>query len=265
MERLSQQDLNILLVEPSAMQRKIIAQELLCENVTAVDQANSISTAVESIQSLSPDLVASALYLEDGTAMDLFRILRTSEECQDTPFMLVSSERRHEQLDQFKQAGVVAILPKPFDKDHLKRALRATVDMLSPEELESELFDIESLRVLCVDDSLMSRKMIRKVVTNLGIEDITEAKDGAEAQEILGNQDFDLIITDYNMPNVDGAELASFVRNSADYSHIPIMMVTSEQNEAKLGYVSQCGVDAIIDKPFSPDEVRKLLLKVMEG
>ncbi|MGB0732397.1 MAG: response regulator [Pontibacterium sp.] len=265
MDHLSQQDLNILLVEPSPTQRRIIVQELLCENVTAVDQANSIATALSSIQSVHPDLVASALYLEDGTAMDLFRMLRTSEDCRDTPFMLVSSERRHEQLDQFKQAGVVAILPKPFTRDHLRRALRATVDLLSPEELNSDAFDIENLRVLSVDDSLMARKMVRKVVTNLGITDVTEAKDGAEAQQLLSDKEFDLIITDYNMPNMDGAELASFVRSTPEYSHIPIMMVTSEQDEAKLGYVSQCGVDAIIDKPFSPEEVRRLLQKVMEG
>ncbi len=265
MERLSQSDLNILLVEPSAMQRKVITQELNHEQVTSIDEAATIEQAVDSILGFKPDLVASALYLEDGTAMDLIQQLRTLPGCEDTPFMLVSSETRLEQLEAFKQAGVVAILPKPFTEQHLHSALRATVDLLSPEELSLESYDVSALNALVVDDSRMARQMISRVLKNLGVLNITEATDGAEAQMVLNESSFDFVVTDYNMPNVDGAELTTYIRHTENLAHLPVLMVTSEKDETKLSHINHSGIDAIIDKPFATDEVKRLLLSVLEN
>ncbi|MGB0468674.1 MAG: response regulator [Pontibacterium sp.] len=266
MARLSQTDLNILLVEPSPMQRKVIAHELNREQVTAIDEAASVHEALESILSITPDLVASALYFEDGTAMDLIQEIRVLPQCKDTHFMLVSSETRHAQLEAFKQSGVVAILPKPFTHQHLKKSLCATVDLLSPEELELDNYDTESMRALVVDDSAMARKMILRVLNNLGILNITEASDGVEAQMILaGTEEFDFVVTDYNMPHMDGAELTSYIRQTDRLAHLPVMMVTSVQDETKLSHIHHSGIDALIDKPFSSEEVKRWLHTLLES
>ncbi len=264
MERLSQSDLNILLVEPSAMQRKVIEHELNHEQVTAIDQAATINEAVQSIGAVSPDLIASALYFEDGTALDLLRQVRELPHCAETPFMLVTSETRLAQLEVFKQSGVVAILPKPFTRQHLNSALNATVELLSPEELELENYEITSLKALVVDDSTMARKMISRVLNNLGVTDIVEAVDGAEAIAELSETIVDFVVTDFNMPNVDGAELTTYIRNSKSLSSLPVMMVTSEQDETKLSHINHCGIDALIDKPFSPVEVKCLLHRLLD-
>jgi len=265
MERLSQSDLSILLVEPSAMQRKVIGHELNEEKVTTIDQASNIAEAIDNINAFPPDLIASALYFEDGTAMDLLRQIRDIPATTETPFMLVSSETRHAQLEAFKQAGVIAILPKPFSRENLNKALNATIDLLSPEELQLSNDDISNMTALVVDDSKLARTFIVKVLNNLGVFNIREAIDGAEAQSILTEGGIDFVVTDYNMPNVDGAELTSFIRSNKDISHLPVMMVTSEQDETKLSHINHSGIDALVDKPFAPDQVRRLLHGLLEN
>lgn len=264
MSELDSSDLNILLVEPSAVQRKIIRNELNKERVEDIDEAATVADAQHRIATIRPDLVISALYFPDGSAMDLLSSIRSNPEISDLPFMLISSETRHSELDQFKQSGVVAILPKPFGHDHLATALNSTLDLLSSDDLELEYYDATSLRVLVVDDSRMARKVVRKVLENLGIEHITEAADGSEAITLLP-EGFDLIITDYNMPEVNGLELTEAVRSSSEYSHLPILMVSSEANQAHLSNVAKAGVNAMTDKPFEPATVKKLLAKILEG
>lgn len=264
MSELNSSDLNILLVEPSAVQRKIIRNELNKERVEDIDEAATVADAQHRIATIRPDLVISALYFPDGSAMDLLSSIRSNPEISELPFMLISSETRHSELDQFKQSGVVAILPKPFGHDHLATALNSTLDLLSSDDLELEYYDATSLRVLVVDDSRMARKIVRKVLENLGIEHITEAADGSEAITLLP-EGFDLIITDYNMPEVNGLELTEAVRSSSEYSHLPILMVSSEANQAHLSNVAKAGVNAMTDKPFEPATVKKLLANILEG
>jgi len=100
---------------------------------------------------------------------------------------------------------------------------------------------------------------------NLGVINITEACDGSEAIIKLGEQPFDLVVTDYNMPEVNGLELTEHIRQSDSYSHLPVMMVTSEANDAHLSHVAQSGVNAIADKPFEPEFVKRILGRLLEG
>ena len=99
--------------------------------------------------------------------------------------MLISSEYRPEKLEEFKQAGVVAILPKPFEPVHLQRALNATLELLNTDELNLELFDVHDVRVLLVDDSKTARRHIRRVLEKMGLQHITEAENGANALSAL--------------------------------------------------------------------------------
>ena len=88
-------------------------------------------------------------------------------------------------MEEFKQAGVAAILPKPFEPLHLSRALNASLDLINHDELELDLFDVHDVRVLLVDDSKLARNHIRRVLNNLGLLKVTEAEDGQQAIEKL--------------------------------------------------------------------------------
>lgn len=263
MQNIEIADLTILLVEPSSPQRKIIEAALNQGGVFNVDFAEGVSDAMEQLRSFQPDLVISSMYFDEGTGTDLILQIRNDPDLEELPFMLVSSETKLDYLDPIKQAGVIAILPKPFTDNDLRCALKATVDFIEEDELELDSFDIEAVRVLLVDDSAMARKHISKILSNLGARNITEAHDGQEAIELLKEMEFDLVVTDYNMPHVDGEELLRYIRNESEQSYVPVLMVTSEQNEATLNNIQQSGVSGLCDKPFDTDVVRKLLANLL--
>jgi two-component system chemotaxis response regulator CheY len=181
--------------------------------------------------------------------------------------MLISSESDFNILDAIRQAGVVAILPKPFAHQDLKNALRSTIEFIDPQEISLQHYDIENVRVLVVDDSNLARKHICRVLNNMGIQLITQAVDGKQGAEIFAeNQDsFDLIITDYNMPIMDGQAMIQYIRKEIGNTFIPILMVTSEDNETRLSNVYRSGVSGICDKPFNPETVKEMLFRVLEA
>ncbi len=258
------EDLSICLVEPSGVQGNIIRQRLDEEGVRNVQLFHDGQSALEGIRSYPPDLVISAMYLPDMTGTDL--VIRMREDgdrnVRDVPFMLISSETRLAMLEPVRQAGAVAILPKPFAPEDLHRALLATMDLIHP---SSEGLDvvIEDLRVLVVDDSSMARRHIRRVIENLGIEHIDEAENGRQAVEMIESTFYDLVFSDYNMPEMDGEMLTRFIRERSSQKSIPVILVTSERDSGRLSAVQQAGVSAICDKPFEPSVVRELIQRAL--
>jgi len=261
---LSPSDLHILLVEPSLTQRNFIIKELKLEGITHIEHAKNQTEAFDKIKLNTPDLVISCLHFNDGSALDLLNSIKIDDNIDDVPFMLISSETRKQTLEKFKQSGIIAILPKPFTRENLGKAINATLDILSPQELELNLYDVHDIRVLIVDDSRLARNHIRRVLTNLGIQHFNEAEDGQQAISILNAVMFDLIVTDYNMPEINGQELAEFIRNESQQSHVPILMVSSEANETHLANIAQSGVNAMCDKPFEPQTVKKLIYQLLD-
>lgn len=263
MHGLKIEDLSILLVEPSLAQSKIILSELREAGVCAVEVCQSITSALGRLKEYLPDLVISSMYFPEGTGTDLVTSMRKDPHLEALPFMLVSSEEKFEYLDPIKQAGVVAILPKPFDGEDLKRALISTLDYLEGEDIELDSFDIQDVRILLVDDSPLARKHIGRVLGNLGAAKIVEAKDGKEAIGLLQEREFDLVVTDYNMPVMDGEELLKYIRTQSSQSYVPVIMVTSEKNQATLSSIKQQGVSAMCDKPFDTTHVKSLLRRLL--
>lgn len=102
----------MLIVEPSETQRRIIIKCLQQEGIVSIEHAANIAEAKGLIARHKPDLIASAMHFEDGTATEFLSYLRSKSEYKDIQFMLVSSECRREQLESFRQSGVVAIMGK---------------------------------------------------------------------------------------------------------------------------------------------------------
>ena len=260
-------DLAILLIEPSNTQLKVIIHHLRSEGVNNIEGAANGSEALQSVRTHRPDLIISSLYLPDMTAVELIEQIKHDEALSHIPCMLISSETNFKMLDAIRQAGVVAILPKPFEAQDLKNALRASIEFIDPQEIDLEHYDIENVRVMVVDDSTLARKHICRVLTNMGIVRITEAVDGKQAAEIFSGsqEEFDLIITDLNMPVMDGQALIQYIRQDLNNAIIPILMVTSEHNETRLSNVQKAGVSGICDKPFDPQTVKEMLFRVLES
>lgn len=264
MHHIEIEHLHVLLLEPSDTQAKIISKFLLEHDVTNVSHVATIADANTYIASDPPDLVISAMHLADGASIELVKEIKASDLANEISFMLVSSEDRLDKLEEYKQSGVIAILPKPFTDVQLKRALNATEQMLNTEEVSLESYDVANIRVLVVDDSSFARNHISRVLQTMGLERISHAENGSQALTLIKESEFDLVVTDYNMPEMDGRELSEFIRFNPATSHIPIIMVTSEaSNSPKMSNIQQTGVNALCDKPFAPEEVKKMLVALL--
>lgn len=255
------QDLLVLVIEPSRMQRNIIVGNLRSLGVNEIEEFSEAHQALNRMQTLTPDIVMSAMHLPDMTGSELIHEIRKLDGLNDVVFFLISSETLYRYLEPIRQAGAATILPKPFDPKELHKALLSAVEYVGdhnqPNDELAEGF--EELWVLVVDDSKMSRSYLTRVLVSLGVTNYREAKDGAEALQILKNQRFDLVITDYNMPNIDGLELVQHIRQYTDQPAVPVIVVTSEQNQQQLDFFKKQGVTAICPKPLSYHSLKQLL------
>ena len=265
MNRISIADLVILLVEPSPTQHKIIVGHLNSLGVRNVEGQQTGAKALERVVTIRPDLVMSSMHLPDMTGTDLLHALRQSTHNSDTPYMLISSETDLRYLEPIRQAGVTAILPKPYELGQLQKALYTAVDYLEPDTSDMDELPVAQARVLIVDDSSTSRNHVRRLLTRLGVEHICETSNGREAIAKLNQEYFDLVVTDYNMPEMDGKELIEYIRHDSSQSGVPILMITSEQDSSRLAAVQQTGVSAICDKPFEPDTIKRILKMTLTG
>jgi len=256
-------DPSVLLVEPSAMQARIVAKAFKELGMERLRTADSAAAALESMRAIRPDVVVSALYLPDLSGIDLVLTMRKDEDLAGIPFIIISSETRAQSLDPARQAGICGILPKPFTNEQLRQVLDTTLDFLAAEQSTSIDFRAEELKVLLVDDSGSARKFMRRLLENLGIQNFVEAENGLEAIAILESTMVDLVVTDYNMPEMDGQALVKHIRQHSWQKTVPILMVTSESDEGRLAAVEAAGVSGICDKPFEASVVRELLGRLL--
>jgi two-component system chemotaxis response regulator CheY len=117
--------------------------------------------------------------------------------------------------------------------------------------------------VLIVEDSATTRAMIRAVIEDMEEEFIAqEASTGFEALRLLPQGSFDLIITDINMPDVNGLELIHFVKTNPNYQHIPMVIVTTERSSEDKERGLALGASAYITKPFTSQQLQEVIAKI---
>lgn len=117
--------------------------------------------------------------------------------------------------------------------------------------------------VLVVDDSSATRSLITSMLEDIGGIDVFEASSGFEALKILPRQPFGLIVTDINMPDINGFELVSFVKNNEKYKNIPVIFVSTERNEEEINNGMSLGAFAYITKPFNTEKFHGIVKKAL--
>jgi len=117
-------------------------------------------------------------------------------------------------------------------------------------------------KILAVDDSASMRQMVAFTLKSAGYE-VTDASDGAEALEIAKKQSFDVVITDVNMPNMDGISLCKELRKLPSFKFTPILMLTTESSTDKKQEGRGAGATGWIVKPFNPDQLLATVNKVV--
>jgi len=123
----------------------------------------------------------------------------------------------------------------------------------------------KNIKVLIVDDFATMRKVVRNLLKQVGYEDIVEAEDGVMALKALKSQKIDVIVSDWNMPNMTGLELLKAVRADADLSKTPFLMVTAEALQDNVVAAVKAGVNNYIVKPFTAEVLNEKIKKIMES
>jgi two-component system chemotaxis response regulator CheY len=246
--------LKVLLVEPSRTQAGIIRRYLQGQGVQQVVTAATGKEALELVRRERPTAVVSTLYLADMNGVQLAQQIRQDNRAGAPGFILISSESESAEAGSLSQCGRAHHLRKPFTPEDLATALKL-VSAGPP----AAAADRSKLRVLVVDDSTPARMHVRSVLQGLGLTQFAEAADGAQAVAAIARENFDLIVTDYNMPFLDGRALIAYLKQNPATAALPVIMVTTEQDPAKLEAVRRLGVAAVCDKSFPADAVRGVL------
>ena len=119
------------------------------------------------------------------------------------------------------------------------------------------------MRFLIVDDFSTMRRIVRGLLKEMGHLDCDEAEDGAVAITKLRNGRFDFVVTDINMPNINGFELLEAIRGDATLSHLPVLMVTAEARKEDIVRAAQMRASGYIVKPFSKATLEEKVQKIM--
>ena len=121
-------------------------------------------------------------------------------------------------------------------------------------------------RILIVEDSATMRSLLAASLEELGSPvKIEEAVSGFEALRLLPREEFDLVITDINMPDINGLELVSFIKSNAKYAEIPLVIVSSEGSERDRDKGFSLGADAYLVKPFDPEMLCRVVGDLLAG
>jgi len=121
-----------------------------------------------------------------------------------------------------------------------------------------------NIKILFVDDSSTIREMVESSLMEIGYMNIQGAEDGIEALALSTEEEYDFIITDINMPNMDGITLIQKLRDKLDYMSIPIMVLTTEWSQEMKEKGKQAGATSWIVKPFDTKLLHRAILETIE-
>ncbi|MBB5213407.1 chemotaxis response regulator CheY [Parapusillimonas granuli] len=122
----------------------------------------------------------------------------------------------------------------------------------------------KTMKILVVDDFPTMRRIIKNLLKDLGFENVDEAEDGAMGLEKLRNGNFEFVVSDWNMPNMDGLEMLKHIRADPNMSKLPVLMVTAEAKKENIIAAAQAGANGYVVKPFTAATLEEKLNKIFE-
>ncbi|HEY6896222.1 MAG TPA: chemotaxis response regulator CheY [Rhodocyclaceae bacterium] len=124
--------------------------------------------------------------------------------------------------------------------------------------------DPSKIKFLVVDDFSTMRRIVRNLLKELGFTNVEEAEDGAIALQKLKAGSFDFVVSDWNMPNMDGLTLLQTVRADPELKHLPVLMITAEAKKENIIAAAQAGASGYIVKPFTAATLNEKMIKIFE-
>jgi two-component system chemotaxis response regulator CheY len=266
------QNARVLIVDCMTDNRRFVKSALLREGV---DQVTALGTYDEAIKFLKKNkdinLVISGYYLEEHTGVELFQQLSPKQ--QGRFLMIYSQDESQMVFQSIKNHPQISTLKRPYTAAEFNRAMQFENNKKKVPMSTGGKITTKS-KILIVDDFEMMRVMMKNAFMELGYQNLEEAGDGEEALEKLIeakklNEPFELIFSDWNMPEMDGLELFRCCRSDDQFRDIPFVMVTAENEKANVIKAITEGVSNYIVKPLTPEtlseKIEKVNNKVGEG
>ena len=122
----------------------------------------------------------------------------------------------------------------------------------------------KNIKILVVDDFPTMRRIVRNLLKDLGFENVEEAEDGAMGLDKLRNGNFDFVVSDWNMPNLDGLSMLQQIRADPALKSLPVLMVTAEAKKENIVAAAQAGASGYVVKPFTAATLEEKLNKIFE-
>lgn len=122
----------------------------------------------------------------------------------------------------------------------------------------------KDMKILIVDDFSTMRRIIKNLLRDLGFSNTSEADDGNTALPMLKSGGFDFLVSDWNMPGMQGIDLLKAVRSDPDLSALPVLLVTAESKKEQIIEAAQAGVNGYIVKPFNATTLKEKIEKIFE-
>ena len=252
----------VFVLDPSTFFREAIKAEM--EKLGAlVETGQTSDAALMQIIRWHPDLLITGVVVGQITGYDLCLILKLMPEHAGIPVFIMSSNEKDIALRQAADAGADHYVQK--DSKLIANLARLACQVIGAEVQASTRDQSRKAirRALVVDDSRVMRKVISNILrTGLGIETILEAEHGVEGLERLKESDVDLIVSDWNMPKMNGLEFVRHVRENRKYNAIPIAMVTTEGGKKEVAEARAAGADAHLCKPFSVQAMKDMIARL---
>ncbi len=265
--------LSVLVVEPSRMQARVVRGYLDALQIPVAGVVANGADAIAAVRAQKPGAIVATLYLDDMTGIELAKQVRDEIKDHAPGFVLIGSDVEETDSTSLSQLNRTILLQKPFTSAQLQQSLSlVTGNSHGPASTDFSVAGIEgsasgvtnrnkraAMKVLIVDDSSVARANERSVLQGLSFTNFVEVADGAQAIAATAREKFDLIVTDYNMPLMDGHALVAYLRQTPGTAAIPIIMVTTETDPKILDPVRRLGVAGICGKQFLQVDVQAIV------
>ena len=242
----------ILVIDQSNAFRKSVIKTLRPLQTEVTEAANG-RQAIDMISENGYDVVLSSLEMPEFDGIDFCRRLKTDTKTQSIPVVITSGLDSDQKRDQAFHAGAAACVSKNDGPDHLLQVVEQI--------LSQATFHRERL-ILVVDDSRTTLKIVRQGLKQAGFQVIV-AQNGKEALKQLDHQRPDLIISDIDMPEMNGFELCSKMKSNPNWSGIPFVVMSANGDRSHMRRMLQEGAASYICKPFPIEQLVILVEKML--
>lgn len=249
----------ILILDNSKSYLKIIASSISSDSIS-VETERRADMALMKIINWCPDLLITGVEVGNINGFDLCLILKMMPDFAGMPIVLMSSHDNDDASRRAAAAGADIYVQKDRKLiGNLKRSIETL--LVHPEQGVKRDVDKRSItRVLVVDDSNVMRMIIKNILSSIGITSVVEAENGKQGLERLGENEIDMVISDWNMPVMNGSEFVGNVRKNPAFKDLCIVMVTAE-GPKQIEEAMKAGANDYLHKPFNAQAMKNLIAR----